>query len=535
MKKKSKYPKIIKGKIKMKQFIFTISLMMVLIFTSQTYSQLARPARPIAGERAGGDTSCGIVWYPSVQLSPDLLERAQGSQITVQGDTVHISWEEGNIFRFPYLRSVDGGKTFEELRDILPDSLTNLYNRFLLTNGGNLYGGFTVAYGPIPQSDKCFLLVSTDRGATWSDIIPFPDSTHYIRHSYAAYNDTLVFINTRKSIGWHFAYTLDKGLNWVRTPTGVISHTHDIAMTSGEIHFVKGYLFDSSGHQAEFVVQYRKSTDLGFTWSDSINLSSINSRFAWSPIIGTNRDSDSPKIAVIWTDGKYGCLSMGGCSVMERHLDLKDSVWSDERVMTPEPRGGPDDVAIYKSTIAVTWTMEYIYDYVPYYVVYVSISKDGGKTWSSPYNITGMFGYAMVSKVAVSGSTIHVVWGERIGDPFTGKWKIFYRRGEILPLSVENKNTIPTTFGLNQNYPNPFNSSTIVNYQLSIANWVTLKIYDVFGREVTTLVSENKQPGEYEVEWNPSTSSEQVLSSGVYFIRMNAGNYFATKKAILMK
>ncbi len=519
----------------MKKFNLYLFVIIYFIMASQTFAQHARPARPIV-EQAGGDTSCGIVWYPTIQISPDSLTRAQGSQITVQGDTVHIGWAWDNL-RFPYIRSVDGGRTFQEMREIAPDSLSELMRRFIISNGSILFGGFTVNYGPIPQSDKSFLLVSTDRGDTWSGIIPFPDSTAWL--SYTTYNDTLVFINTHKSTGWHFAYTLDKGLNWVRTPTGVISNTHDIAMTSGAIHFVKGYLFDSAGHKAEFVVQYRKSTDLGFTWSDSINLSSINSRFAWHSIIGANRDSDSPKIAVIWTDGKYGCLSMGGCTVMERHLDLKDSVWSNEKVLTPEPRGMPDDVALDKSIIAATWTSETIINYDFYYNLHINISLDGGRTWCPPYNLTPTSDYAGGGKIAISKSIIHVVWDEFIGEPNIGKWKIFYRRGEILPLSVENKNTIPTTFELHQNYPNPFNHSTKLSFFIGHESFVSLKVYDVFGREVATLVNEKKQPGAYEVEWNTSAGSAQTLSSGyasgVYFIRMVAGKYISTIKAILMK
>lgn len=94
---------------------------------------------------------------------------------------------------------------------------------------------------------------------------------------------------------------------------------------------------------------------------------------------------------------------------------------------------------------------------------------------------------------------------------------------------------IPKSFGLEQNYPNPFNPITKLSYVVSHSSHVSIKVYDLFGREVAMLVNETKQPGEYEIEWNPSTNSDRALSSGVYFIRMIAGEYIATIRAIMMK
>lgn len=88
----------------------------------------------------------------------------------------------------------------------------------------------------------------------------------------------------------------------------------------------------------------------------------------------------------------------------------------------------------------------------------------------------------------------------------------------------------PHMFALEQNYPNPFNPTTMISYQLPANGYVTLKVYDMLGREVTTLVNEVKSPGTYEVNFDGSK-----LSNGVYFYTLNAGNYTATKKLLLMK
>ena len=90
---------------------------------------------------------------------------------------------------------------------------------------------------------------------------------------------------------------------------------------------------------------------------------------------------------------------------------------------------------------------------------------------------------------------------------------------------------IPKEFSLSQNYPNPFNPSTTVRYSIPILSFVTLKVYDVLGNELATLVKEEKHVGVYEVEF----STRSGLASGIYFYQLKAGSYVETKKMILLK
>ncbi len=92
----------------------------------------------------------------------------------------------------------------------------------------------------------------------------------------------------------------------------------------------------------------------------------------------------------------------------------------------------------------------------------------------------------------------------------------------------------PTEFALEQNYPNPFNPTTIIKYQLPEDSHVKLIVYDVLGREVTTLVNEVKQFGSYEVEFN-ATRFTSGYGSGVYFYQINAGNFVSAKKMLLVR
>jgi hypothetical protein len=93
---------------------------------------------------------------------------------------------------------------------------------------------------------------------------------------------------------------------------------------------------------------------------------------------------------------------------------------------------------------------------------------------------------------------------------------------------------IPTEFELYQNYPNPFNPSTKISFNLPLESFVSIKVYDVLGNEVATLINENKRAGNYEVEFNPF-SINYHKSSGVYFYTLNSNMYSKTKKMILMK
>ena len=97
------------------------------------------------------------------------------------------------------------------------------------------------------------------------------------------------------------------------------------------------------------------------------------------------------------------------------------------------------------------------------------------------------------------------------------------------PSSVETEQ-LPERYSLNQNYPNPFNPSTTIKYSMPTSEFVTLKVYDVLGNEVSTLVHEEKLAGSYEIEF---TASE--LSSGIYFYKIQSNSFTETKKMILMK
>ena len=127
---------------------------------------------------------------------------------------------------------------------------------------------------------------------------------------------------------------------------------------------------------------------------------------------------------------------------------------------------------------------------------------------------------------------INYYWKVRtINDGGIGPWSDVFKF-KIVITDVENEQQLPTEFILNQNYPNPFNPSTIISYELPNASKVIIKVYDIIGNEVATLVNEEKPAGVYNVKFRTRSSE---LSSGIYFYKLTAGDFIQTKKMILMK
>jgi len=106
--------------------------------------------------------------------------------------------------------------------------------------------------------------------------------------------------------------------------------------------------------------------------------------------------------------------------------------------------------------------------------------------------------------------------------------------GDVTIVSADDEQLIPTEIALKQNYPNPFNPSTSIQYTINRRQFVSLKVYDIIGNEVATLVNSEKPSGVYMVEWN-AKSAAGGLPSGVYFYQLKTGSFVQTKKMLLLK
>lgn len=135
----------------------------------------------------------------------------------------------------------------------------------------------------------------------------------------------------------------------------------------------------------------------------------------------------------------------------------------------------------------------------------VAYATDADGVWPSGTNTVNPSG----------GTTEIVLAGTDVQWPTTG---------------IQSPRMVPKEFALSQNYPNPFNPATVINYQLPVTSRVTIKVYDLLGREVLTLVDEVKTAGYYSVNFYGST-----FSSGIYFYRMTTGTFTQTNQMMLIK
>jgi hypothetical protein len=118
---------------------------------------------------------------------------------------------------------------------------------------------------------------------------------------------------------------------------------------------------------------------------------------------------------------------------------------------------------------------------------------------------------------------------------FTPANRLLVRNGERIALlnpntAVENNSGIIPEFSLNQSYPNPFNPSTTISFTIPVKNNVILRIYDLNGKLVETLLEKEIPAGNHSIQWNA-----EGLSSGIYFYKLDAGNFSAARKMLLMK
>lgn len=140
---------------------------------------------------------------------------------------------------------------------------------------------------------------------------------------------------------------------------------------------------------------------------------------------------------------------------------------------------------------------------------------------STTTSATGNFSF-LVNDPTVESITVTAT------NPLTGSTSGFARLD--LVTSVEDDQSIPTEFSLNQNYPNPFNPTTKISWQSPVSGHQSIKVFDILGNEVATLIDEYKEAGKYELNFDASD-----LTSGVYFYKLQAGSFVETKKMLLIK
>jgi len=175
-------------------------------------------------------------------------------------------------------------------------------------------------------------------------------------------------------------------------------------------------------------------------------------------------------------------------------------------------------------------TIFYPYNY--YYRFYEFPSVDTfdlrGDTLVLTNTLTDCFDISSTNQFIITKSEGLIKRTHRVYNFFDWSFADVYRKDEVS--GIKTKEAFPNNFILYQNHPNPFNPITIIKYKVPEFSYLTIKVYDVLGNEIASLVNEEKPAGSYEVEFNGTT-----FPSGIYFYQLQLGNFWDTKKMVLIK
>lgn len=374
------------------------------------------------------------------------------------------------------------------------------------------------------------LYKSTDEGANWTDISnKFPYDVYYMHN----YNNE-IFALTATS-GKSIYVSSDGGENWtlrssIPTVTG-----------NGAI------IWMTSDGDKLYAVSNRKSfytsTDNGKTWTETIiNTTAGGNMTCFATASNTMVSTINGTGAVVSTDGGqnwtinnptnpalqvtyvinfngsvYGITSGSGV----HKFNVATNSWESVSAGLPDALSFQISKAfvkngnsLYVSTIGFLDSKISIYS-----------SIDNGVNWAS-VSTTGLDNLnAATSSTSVAFTTQNMF----IYDSKNNIATVY--KMSVAPNSVDNHlYEAPSQFELSQNYPNPFNANTSIRFHLTKSNHVTLKVYDVFGKEMAILIDEEMAEGIYNVSCNLD-----YLTSGMYLYKLNVGVYSATKRMILAK
>jgi photosystem II stability/assembly factor-like uncharacterized protein len=350
------------------------------------------------------------------------------------------------------------------------------------------------------NADSAVLYKSTDSGFTWSPVQlpqPIPDGLCGLY----SLNGQFIYGVGRYYSPPIFIKSEDAGLTWQSYSLDSIANgLVDVYFTSSDTGFIVGSVNQSGIRGAIFY-----TTDSGENW-DLVASTSLTGISCW-------------KITFPFPSTGFVSFQGGGTDLLilktsDAGMSWQEIIYTLPANFSAQGIGFVDDLT--------GWVGGFPFLDGTYK------STDGGISWQ-PDN----FG-ENINRFRFLKDTLGYAIGETVYK---------YSITPVSNLHGELENQLPTDITLEQNYPNPFNPSTKIKFTIpnvetrhaSSLQMVILKVYDVLGNEITTLVNEELSPGEYEVTFNVGTSLDLSLSSGIYFYTLRAGDFIQTKKMIYLK
>ena len=449
-------------------------------------------------------------------------------------------------------RSTNKGDIWENVSGIRmtvttapPIGTVNVYYKqyVMLVHGSKLFAG-TFGYG---------LLTSDDLGTTWHHVnTPF---RQYVLSELVAYGDTLLAGTSAIEAAY---VSTNSGTNWeqyrANLGTRITSFTKfGSDIYAGGVNTGVGYgVFKSSNGGLSWT---QMSTGLPVTMNNMVVQDGGILYAATDGGLYKSTNGGGQWNVTGWTNNAAGVFAQGATMIVSR-LSPQRTYRSTNGGTTWDSLGGGLPLNFAARSFATIGSRLFMSGTGSSSTLFVS--TDNGANWT---NVTGS---TQAVQVLAAGDTVWVngitpFYSTNFGQTWTavntagvpggsfskiaiGRGWLFgavggpgqhgvYRR--VLPGAVagrEREIEAVASFALEQNYPNPFNPSTVINYQLPLKSYVTMKIFNLLGQETATLVNEKKEAGSYSVRWNAAG-----VPSGVYFYRLQTGSFIETKRMVLLK
>jgi hypothetical protein len=224
----------------------------------------------------------------------------------------------------------------------------------------------------------------------------------------------------------------------------------------------------------------------------------------------------------VWVDGRGNT----GVDIYYKHSTDNGLTWSqDTAIVNYNLNSFFPNIAVLGNNLHVVWEDDRENSK---HEIYYKRSTNAGFTWDADTRLTFDTNYSEHSFVAVSNSSVHVVWRDNRNSNF----EVYYKKDPTgNPIGIQSiSSEVPDKFSLYQNYPNPFNPSTKIEFSVPSAGIVKLKVFDFLGREISTPINERLNTGTYSFDFDGSG-----LASGVYLYQLSSGEYLQTRKMILIK
>lgn len=282
-----------------------------------------------------------------------------------------------------------------------------------------------------------------------------------------------------------------------------ISGNGNIIATVNYKGFLKVYQWNGSAYN--LLWQYQEPPGTYYNWADCVDISYDGTNIALGTLIFATSSSYDGRI-------RFFKVANGNTPVWSYVGMLDEVSWvsfsKNGKILAATSYG---DISNTKEDLVVFKVSQYS---------------------SNPIFSVNMPGSPFICSISNDGTNL-IAGGKAVHARTMGSggtyYNIFVDTAEIVNVGNINQN-VPKEYNLEQNYPNPFNPTTIINYSIPKSGLVTLKVYDVIGKEIASVVNEFKNAGNYEVQFNGEN-----LTGGVYFYRITVNNFTDTKKLILIK